>query len=337
MASIEGNAGPGQPGGRGEISIQRFESRSLRLATGGLVLELGHLVLHQLVGPLSFESGQPQLAALQAASAEVSGAKLQGPVDALPAGHAAGAFSLAPLAAADGTIRAEIVDAHLLFDADVTVPIRRGQIDFDDATVEHVGPDSRMGVSRLGLYVDAANGRSYLYQFAATPVAGVEFERRGALLGPWVSDRGKLVLQPFAEGLLGQPATAKGPGFTEQTRLLLDRTALAGELQLGDGPISAPGIRAELAGRAEGHNTLRLHSEAVGRGVTAAMASLRVRSVALEAMGARLECDELGGALTIRLLVEGGQLRLECEVADAKVSGLRLALRSADRAPTRPS
>ena len=71
-----------------------------------------------------------------------------------------------------GALNAEITDAHLLFDAQVRVPIARGVVDFNRATVEHVGPDSRMGVSRMGIYVDAPNGRSYLYQFPSAPVAG---------------------------------------------------------------------------------------------------------------------------------------------------------------------
>src|SRR5690606_37156900 len=127
---------------------------------------------------------------------------------------------------------------HLLFDADVTVPIRGGRIDFNYATVEHVGPDSRMGVSKMGVYVDAPNGRSYLYQFAGATVAGVEFEHRGALLGPWVSERGKLRLREFAESMLRQGRGGPGQGLTEQARLLLGRTALSGELRLGEGRVA---------------------------------------------------------------------------------------------------
>src|SRR5690606_32942721 len=138
------------------------------------------------------------------------------------------------LAGADGTLRAEIVDAHLLFDAEVTVPIRHGRIDFQDAAVEHVGPDSRMGVGREGLYVDTPNGRSYLYRFPSGPVAGVEYEQRGALLGPFVTDRGVLRLQEFLEWLLRHPE-GQPLSFTEQARLLFARTALAGDVQLGDG------------------------------------------------------------------------------------------------------
>jgi hypothetical protein len=177
---------------------------------------------------------------------------------------AAEAWCLGPLAAADGTIRAEIVDAHLLFDADVTVPIRRGNIDFNQATVEHVGPDSSMGVSRLGVYVDAPNGRSYVYQFSSTPVSGVEFERRGAFLGAWVANRGNLRLQDFAEGLLRQGRRGPGAGFTEEARLLFDRTALSGDVQLSDGRFAAPGVEADLVGRADGRNTIRT-ARGVGR------------------------------------------------------------------------
>ena len=117
----------------------------------------------------------------------------------------------------------------------MTVPIRDGQIDFNETTVEHVGPDSRMGVSRLGLYVDAPNGRSYVYQFSSVPVAGVEFEQRGPLLGAWVTDRGKLRLQAFGEGLLLQGSGGHGVGFTEQARVMFDRTAVSGDVRLSDG------------------------------------------------------------------------------------------------------
>lgn len=238
----------------------------------------------------------------------------------------AGPWSLGPLADAAGALRAEIVDAHLGFDADVRVPIHQGRIDFNDATVEHVGPDSRMGVSERGIYVDAPNGRSHLYQFASAPAAGVAYEQRGALLGAMVSDRGSLQLQPFVQALLAQLADGHGLGVTEQARLLFDRTAIQGEVRLGDGRISAPGVQGELVGRAAGHNTVRLHSEAVGRGLTAGIDALSVRDAVLDAGGTRFQCDEITGALTLRLFVEGGLLRVAFDVASVELSGLRVAV-----------
>jgi hypothetical protein len=240
---------------------------------------------------------------------------------------AAEAWCLGPLDAADGTIRGEITDAHLLFDADVTVPIRQGHIDFNDATVEHVGPDSRMGVSRLGLYVDAPNGRSYLYQFASAPLGGVEFERRGALLSPWVSERGKLHLKTFAETMLRQSAGGQGQGLTEQARLLLGRTALSGEVQLSDGLFAVPGLHVRLDGRANGRNKVAMHSDALGQGLTIEMASLSAGKAVVDWRGAQLACDRITARLKLQLLVEGPGLRFVLEVENCKVTGARVDLR----------
>lgn len=310
-----------------EIALRSLTAASLRLEAGPLTLELGQLALHELAARVRVEAGRPRLLSLQAASAELSDVKVQGGVPAAAgkaAADAAGPWNLGPLAAADGMLHAEIRDAHLLFDADVTVPIRQGNVDFNAATVEHVGPDSRMGISRLGLYVDAPNGRSYLYQFASAPVAGVEYERRGALLGARVSDRGHLRLQPFGEALLRQGLSGHGPGVTEQARLLLARTAVSGHVQLGDGTFAAPGVQAEVVGGAAGGNIVRLHSEAVGSGLTMDLASLSVRSAVVRAGNTQLACDEAAGALVLRLFVEGGQLRFALTLAKMKISGLRL-------------
>lgn len=332
------------PAGAGALGmgIARLEAQSLRLTRGPFVLEIGRLALLQVVAQVRTDAGKPQLVSLQAASAELAGVKVQGPLVASdgmpgPVEAAASAWSLAPLADANGTIRAEIVDAHLVFDADVTVPIRAGRIEFRDAAVEHVGPDSRMGVSRLGLYVDAPNGRSYLYQFALAPVAGVEFEKRGALMGPFVTDRGNLRLQEFGEGLLRQGHTGAGVGFTDQARLLFDRTAVSGDLRLGDGRFAAPGVQAELTGRAQGSNTIRLHSEAVGRGLSAEVAALSVRNAAVGAGHAQLACDAIEGALTLRLSVEGKQVRFALEAPALKMTGLQVRPGAATGATPRSS
>lgn len=334
--AIEGLASRLREDGAMEVEVGMLEAASLRLASGAFVFEVGKLVLDKLLAVVRIEGGRPRLATLEAAGAELSGMKLLGPL-AVPAstkgdaatsqsGATPNAWSLGPLAAAHGTLRAEIVDAHLLFDADVTIPIRDGVIDFRDATVEHVGPDSRMGVSRLGIHVDAPNGRSYLYQFASAPVAGVEYERSGAFLSPWATDRGSLRLQPFGEWLLRQPLGGQLQGVSEQARLLFDRTAVSGDLQLGDGRFAAPGVQAELVGRAEGRNLVRLHSQAVGRGLTVEMGSLAVRNAVASLGGTRVECEQVAGAVTLRLSREGARLGFQVEGAKLKVSGARVDL-----------
>lgn len=307
------------------IAIGRLEAASLQVTSGPFQLEVAHVVVHKLMARVGVENGRPRLIACEAADVEVSGMKVSGPLSLPhPAATAGASWSLGPLGGADGTIAAEIVDAHLSFDAQVKVPVRQGQIDFGDATVEHVGPDSRMGVSRMGIYVDAPNGRSYLYQFSSPPVAGVQYEQRGAMLGPWVTDRGRLHLQAFGEWLLRQPRGGKGMGFTEQARLLLERTAVSGDVQLGDGKMAAPGVQAEIAGRAEGHNAVRLHSRAVGRGVTVEMPSLLIRDAAVGAAAAQVHCASIAGALTLEFSVDGTQLRFEFTLPNMKLTALRL-------------
>jgi hypothetical protein len=328
--AFEGLAATPQADGALELGMRKLEAASLRLAWGALVLEIAQLVLHDVVALVRAEAGRLRVVRLQAAGADVSGVKLQGPLS-LPSSadgsHRptdAGRWRLDPLATAEGTLRAEIVDAHLLFDADVTVTIRQGGVDFNKATVEHVGPDSRMGASRLGLYVDAPNGRSYLYQFPSTPFAGVAYERRDALLGPFVSNRGSLQLQPFVEALLQQHPAGTALGLTEQARALFERTAASGDVQLGDGPVAAAGVQAELVGRAEGRNVVRVHSEAVGRGLTLDLAALSARAVALAIGPAGIRCDEASGALQLRLLRDGTQLRFAIDLPQARLAGLRV-------------
>jgi len=309
-----------------ECGVRQLEGTALHLAAGAIVLEVDRLALHELTAQVRFGQGAPQLSGLAAARAELAGVKLQGPLVLPRQAEAAlhGAWTLTPLADAEGMLHAQIVDAHLLFDADVTVPIRQGQVEFNAAKVEHVGPDSRMGVSRMGVYVDAPNGRSYLYQFTSAPVAGIEFERRGALPGPWVSDRGRLRLQEVLEGLLRQPLAAPGHGITDQARLLFDRTALSGHVQMGDGKLAAPGVQAVLTGRSQGRNLVRLRSQAVGRGLGVEIAALAVRDALLQAGGLRLACSEATGTLKLETVIEGAQARFVFEAPSLKLAGLRL-------------
>ena len=345
--TVEGVAWKPRPGGLAEFRIRELEATALRLASGGLVLELGRIAARGLAGQVRTEGGVPRLVALEVAEAEFSGLKLHGPLvipkpihqmwDAAQApGTAASvadtaarhaeAWRLEPLGQAEGTIRGEITDAHLLFDADVTVPIRLGQIDFNDATVEHVGPDSRMGVSRMGLYVDAPNGRSYVYQFASAPLAGVAFEHRGALLGPWVSERGKLQLQPFAESILRQRRSGPNEGLTQQARLLLGRTAMSGKVQLGDGLLSVPGLQVHLDGRGAGRNAVELHSEAVGRGLTLKLAAWSARDMRARRRGTQLACASATAQAELQLLVDDAQLRFALSLDQGKATGLRIDL-----------
>jgi hypothetical protein len=295
---------------------------------------LAHLRQWQLDGDnrLAVEgmsAGVDDSGALTLSIRQVQAAALRLAGSILPALGASAEWTLEPLAAAEGMLQAQITDAHLMFDADVKVPVRAGQIDFDEATVAHVGPDSRMGVSRLGVYVDAPNGRSYLYQFSAAPVGGIEFEKRGALLSPWATHRGRIALRPFAEGLLRQGAGSATQGVTAQSRVLLDRTTLSGHLQLGDGRVSGPGLQAELVGAAQHRNLLRLQSPAAARVLKVEIEALSLRNVVCDARGVQLRGDEVSGALGLQLQLEGSRLQVTLDAAELRVLGVRVTQASA--------
>ena len=250
--------------------------------------------------PPADATGAPAFEAATLNLAEVRwplGADLLATALAPPTDGQAPAWTVEPLGAADGELRGRITDAQWLFDADVTVPVRGGRVDFDDAAVAHVGPDSRLGVSRMGIYVDAPNGRQYLLQFAAVPTAGVAFERRGALLGAWVADRGALALREVAESLLRQAAARIG-GLTDAARALVGRTALQGELQLSDGWLRGPGLAARFVMRSDGDNRVRLDGPA-GQPWTVAIPSLSLADVDVAQGPARLQAAGLRGAVRI--------------------------------------
>lgn len=317
-----------------EVGAGKLDAKSLRLASGPVAVDIGAISAQHIVVQVDLDAGTPRLRSLDAAVANVAGLRVHGPLllsseTAGPQPASSGDWSLGPLAGAEGELRAEIVDAHLVFDADVTIPIRQGRVDFSEATVQHVGPDSRMGVSRMGVYVDAPNGRSYLYQFAAPTIAGIEFEHRGALLAPWmVTQRGRLHLQPFVEALLRQGPVQAGLGVSAQTRMLLERTAASGAVRLGDGRFVAPAMQAELTGRNEGHNTIQFQSEAVGRGLSAEITSLAVRDVTLQLGAQPLACDTVTGAAALRVFSEGGQWRFAFEIPRLAISKITLGNRT---------
>ena len=317
-----------------EAAVQTLELTALGLSLGPLALEVDRLVVHDLSAQLRWDGGAPRWSALQIAAAELSGVKLSGRVADLPpmsatadlsTSHApADCWCFGPLEAAEGTIHGTITDAQLLFDAKVTVPIRRGQIDFNDTAVEHIGPDSRMGVSRLGIYVDAPTGRSYLYQFASAPLVGVAFEQRDALFGPWVSERGKLWLQAFAEALVGRADMGQNQGLTEQARLLLRRTALSGQVRLGDAPFAAPGFQGRTESSADGRNTVALTSPAVGDGLGVSIADLAVRDLAAHRYGLRVLCDAISAGVQLDLIGGEPDTMFSLALQEVRMGRLRL-------------
>jgi len=181
-----------------------------------------------------------------------------------------------------------------------------------------------MGVSRLGIYVDAPTGRSYLYQFASAPLVGVAFEQRDALFGPWVSERGKLWLQAFAEALVGRADMGQNQGLTEQARLLLRRTALSGQVRLGDAPFAAPGFQGRTESSADGRNTVALTSPAVGEGLGVSIADLAVRDLAAHRYGLRVLCDAISAGVQLDLIGGEPDTMFSLALQEVRMGRLRL-------------
>lgn len=360
--SIDGLATQPRADGGLDVVAEHIAASDVRIAWGAHTLKVRRLTLRGLSARLDRVGAAFAVGPLEVSSAKLAGIRLSGPLvvppalaqlwsnarrsapvapvqaaptagqkTATPAGSTPGAWKLEPLGAAEGTLRAQIADAHLVFDADVTIPVRRGEVDFNRATVEHVGPDSRMGVSRMGIYVDAPNGRTYVYQFDGSPLSGVELEQRGSLLAGGVSDRGRLALQSYAEALLRQAAAGTSQGLTDQARLLLKRTAFQGHVHLGDGSVAAPGLRARLHGRDEGRNRARVHSEAVGHGITLELPAFAAKETAGTWQGTCIACDTLDAHVALHLTFEGGQLQFAIDVETLGAAGLQV--RSLNVAP----
>jgi hypothetical protein len=254
------------------------------------------------------------------------------PLPPPPTADAAGAaaWDLAPVAGLGGELRIEVTDAAWLFDADVRVPIEAGSIDFDRATVSHIGPDSSMGLSRLGLYVDAPNGRQYLAMLAAPALDGLRFERRGAL-----------TLAPLLQALLGgiRPLV---PAAGAQA--LLQRTRVGGTLRLADGPMGdrgRAGPALSLTGAAAGHNQVELASPTGGGGLLLRWPRLSAEGLRWPLPGPTgdagcVSADALSGSLSIEVAAApGGRMRAVLRAPELLLRRLRLPAVSTGR-PAQP-
>jgi hypothetical protein len=291
-----------EPGDTPKLRIERVEVRDLKLQTPRGLVRAARAVLSDVTVRLRTapQAGGPLDApeSLSVGELRLEGASVE--PHAMPP-RAAGphrSWRLDPLASLDGSLHADITDATWVFDADVTIPITRGRIDFNRATVEHVGPDSSMGLSRMGIYVDAPNGRTYLYLLSATHVPGASFERRGALLPSWTGDRGSIDIQPFVEGLIsGIPLGAPATG----ARDMLARTRVRAELQLGNGVLGDDRDRVVLAGREQGKNRIELSSAPSGTGIVLRMPELSAGESHFQHFGRVVSTGALAATLSVQL------------------------------------
>jgi hypothetical protein len=257
--------------GTGELVL-----RELQWQQGPMRGRLDELLLREA----SLLNGPHGLRRLAAASVELRGLAVSSTLG--PAAPPQGSWRFDALRQMDGTLRAFITDAAWIVDADVTLPVQHGRLNFDRVVVKHVGPNSSMGLSRGGVYLDAPHlGRRYLYVFTAGEVPGVSFEQRADGRQD-IAYRGAIDLHAFLPGLLGAAVRPLGHPADPAVLGMLDRTRLAGDLQCGDGLLSVPRARMVLSGRSVGRNRIGLSSAVLGRELVLHLPDLQADGLELD-------------------------------------------------------
>ncbi|WP_157264791.1 hypothetical protein [Azohydromonas aeria] len=315
----------------GAWRLGRLQLRGVELRTPLLALRAGQVLLRGLGLRLGTPApgangGAPTLQALSLEALEVQDAQVE--LARAPSPAAAGAqaqWQLDALAGLNGRLQMHIDDAAWIVDAEVGIVIQDGRIDFNRLSVEHIGPDSPMGVSHMGIYADSPKGRDYLYQFALPHVPGVRFEQRGSLFGARVTDRGSLQLQPFVESLLHNAGcgTPQGrPG--RQATQALQRTRLGGEVRLGDGVMGTRRQHVELSGQAQGRNRVGVTAAVMGRQLVLRVPELQAAQALFSLPGLDGGSGPIAGTVSATLSAPGHGPALRLAAERLTVQALRL-------------
>ncbi len=293
-----------QPDGHVTLVAAAIELQGVRATTAGVRLDIERVALEDVRAEVTPIAGAPAITSFVARHVVVEHLQAALPRGGMDAGAAPQSLQLDALATLDGLVHAFVKDALWFADADVSVPIRQGAVDFNAVVIENVGPNSLMGVSPAGIHVSGPAGqvRVPLVAFPSPP-PGVSFGTDGGF--PFArGDRGRIDLLPFLRALLesppGQPLARPADAKLSSA---LARTRVKGEVQLGDGTLARGGQRIELAGRAAGKNLCTLESSSIAQRLTigvpqfaAAAASLALpgREVRVAALNAIVEAHVLG-------------------------------------------
>ena len=253
----------------GEIVVARLTLRHARLMLGS---------------PLS--SGSLEVQALEAEEVDLEGVEVTPGV--APAGMpGADGWRLDALGTLHGVLEVDIRDAAWVVDAHIRVPVAHGRVDFNRVVVEHVGPNSSIGLGRNGVYMESpSRARTELFVFDSPQVPGAFYEQRGGLGAMRVTDRGRLDLPVFLAGLLSAPAPQSwGRPAGPDVLRMFDRTKLGGELSLGDGRLGTARQHLLLAGHAQGRNRVALSAAVLGQRLVVRIPDLHAASSSFECLG----------------------------------------------------
>src|SRR6185312_15949041 len=209
-------------------------------------------------------------------------------------------WSLDVLSTMAGDLRLYFTDAKFYADADVKVPISGGEIDFNKVNLEHIGPNSAMGVDRQGIYVDGVSTvlfRKHLYERNNIKDARMEvWEYTPPMghddMGSWdVTDRGALNLKGFVEQMLNDPKAASGepPKQLEE----LNRMRLTGKASLGDDSLGTSKNRVTLSGKGVNKNQIVIRANNLGSNLTIELPDFQASKAIFEAGGKAGETGEI--------------------------------------------
>ncbi|MCM5678986.1 hypothetical protein M8A51_05510 [Schlegelella sp. S2-27] len=318
-------------------SAQDIEARDLQWQLGGLTLRVARARLESLSARFTpAANGRPprlqqaDIGRLQLMGVEVDEAEL--PDAAPPHGEP---WRLDALAGLQGLVHAFVTDAVWVVDAEVQLRLRDGRIDFNGVSVEHIGPDSSMGISRGGVYVDSPKlGREYLYLFTANDVPGARFETLSSGRVRRITDRGQLDLRAFVEGLLAQqPHAWPGKLADRHVAGTLDRTRLTAELQLGDGALGAERQHVVLSGRADGKNRVIVSAAVLSHKLVVRMPDMAASAAQFDLPGLTGSSGAVSADVSLRVAGLGGQARpmVALSLGHLRVENLRLQERQARR------
>jgi len=236
------------------------------------------------------------------------------------------------MAELDGDIRAVITDALWIIDAEITASIVKGRIDFNRVIVEHIGPNSTMGIGPTGIHVTAPHrARVNLITFGAQPMPGVSLHAAGAPRSR-VRDRGRLDLAPFIQAVF---ASAPGHPMARladaRLRGPLHRTRLSGELRMGNGRLGTATHSIVLTGREGGKNRIELSSLAIGKRLIVRAPQLAAASATLAVADKVLTTVAISAALDLHVIgmQEGandtGSRAIAVAISEATLEHVRLA------------
>lgn len=295
-----------EPGPDGSLRARAdtLTLRQLRLQLAGATVLVPKVVLTRAVLRFGAQPTQPsfELLGLRADDIQLEGVELV--LAARPGGMAPGDWRFDALERMEGSLRVFIRDAAWVVDADISIPVRAGRLDFDHVVVEHLGPNSAMGIGRNSIYIDAPNHvRTDLFRFGAPTVPGAVFETRGAgFTGTRVTDRGSIELKTFVEAMLEAPPDRPVGGVAgREVEVMLDRTKLDGELRLGDGAIGTAQHHLSLAGQAQGRNRIGLTAAVLGQRLVVRIPELAADAVVFQLFGRPGRAGAMSASIELQL------------------------------------